>query len=145
MGGLAHVGDAAQIIVTLASDEAVVAEFVPDLAECAACDGVVGVHVGGVNNRPVRQRQFNAAGRSGMLIDGERHDARVIYTEGRLTVHFDGEEQPSLVAPLNLAAAGAMDGNGRAWVGFTASTGITSIDADLLAFAFCQHPGCGAA
>ena len=47
--------------------------------------------------------------------------------------------------PVNLRNAGAMDGTGRAWVGFTAATGISSIDADLLSFAFCQHPGCDAA
>ena len=35
--------------------------------------------------------------------------------------------------------------DGRAWVGFTASTGIASIDADLLSFSFCQWPGCDAA
>lgn len=43
---------------------------------------------------------------------------------------------------VDLAALGAADAAGASWVGFTASTGATSIDADLLSFAFCETPGC---
>ena len=62
------------------------------------------------------------------------------------TFRFDGEEQPSLsVEGFDLATHGAFDGSGEAWVGFTSSTGIAPIDADLLSFSFCRHPGCDAA
>jgi hypothetical protein len=44
-----------------------------------------------------------------------------------------------------LSAIGAVDAAGYAWVGFTAATGGTSLDADLLDFAFCSRPGCTAA
>ena len=68
-----------------------------------------------------------------------------VYAEGKLSVRFDGEAEPTLSADVDLGAAGAIDSSGRAWVGFTASTGISSIDADLLSFAFCQYPACDAA
>ena len=68
-----------------------------------------------------------------------------MYAGSQLSVYFDGETEPTLRADVDLRAAGAMDEAGRAWVGFTAATGVASIDADLLSFAFCQHPGCDAA
>ena len=104
-----------------------------------------GVYVGGSNQAALVTRSFAAPGRRGRLIDGLRHTVLALYAEGKLSVHFDGEAEPTLSANVDLGAAGAIDSSGRAWVGFTASTGISSIDADLLSFAFCQYPACDAA
>ena len=104
----------------------------------------VGVYVGGENRAPIVTSSFATGGREARLIDGQPHHVRVVYTHGRLQVSIDGERTPFLVVPVDLAAVGAMDARGKAWVGFTAATGISSIDADLLSFSYCQHPGCGA-
>ena len=63
----------------------------------------------------------------------------------QVRVRFDGEDLPTLNAAADLGAIGAFDGSGKAWIGFTASTGITSIDTDILSFAYCSKPGCDAA
>ena len=106
----------------------------------------VGVYTNGDNGDPLVRRQFPSPGRSGSLIDGQRHTVLAVYSGGELRIRFDGEELPSLsVENLDLAQHGVFDAQGKAWIGFTASTGISSIDTDLLSFSFCQHPGCGAA
>ena len=89
-------------------------------------------------------RGFGAPGRKGQLIDGSKHHVRVVYTRRQLRVHFDHEPSPSLVTALDLAQEGIADGAGRSWIGFTAASGMTSIDADLLSFKFCSTPGCDA-
>jgi hypothetical protein len=104
-----------------------------------------GVYAGGDNGRPLISRSFSAPGRVGQLIDGKPHRVVAQYTRGEVRVRFDGEELPTLNAAVDLGALGAFDGSGKAWVGFTASTGITSIDADILDFSHCQWPGCDAA
>ena len=93
---------------------------------------------------PISARAFTAPGRTDTLMDGRPHTVRVRYTGHELAVWLDGEVEPSLAAPLELGALGAADASGSSWVGFTASTGQTSIDADLLSFAFCETPGCEA-
>ena len=59
---------------------------------------------------------------------------------GALSVYVD-LLSPVLVTPLNLAGTLDLHNHGRAWVGFTAATGIASMDADLLSFAYTQYPG----
>ena len=105
----------------------------------------VGVYTGGVNNYAHVARGFAAPGRKGKLIDGKKHTATAVYAPGRLQVYLDGEIQPTITANINLTAHNVADTQGKAWVGFTASTGISSIDTDLTAFSFCEFPGCDAA
>lgn len=57
---------------------------------------------------------------------------------GELRVYFNNQTQPSLIVPLNLESTINLD-NGRAWVGFTASTGDSIWQVhDLLAWNFTQ-------
>ena len=101
-----------------------------------------GVFANGSNAAPLASATFAQPGRGGRLADGRPHDVVLAYTGKEISVRFDGEAAPTLLAPVDLAALGAVDGAGEAWVGFTAATGITSIDADLVSFAFCHSVGC---
>ena len=57
-----------------------------------------------------------------------------------LSLYLDHETVPALALPLNLSdSLGLGAHQGRAWVGFTAATGVASMDADLLSFAFAQY------
>ena len=106
----------------------------------------VGVYTDGNNREPAVRGPFIRAGRAGRLIDGQRHNVRVVYSGSTLLIYFDGEAEPSFgVQDFHLDQHNAFDANGAAWIGFTASTGIASIDTDLLAFSFCRFPGCDAA
>ena len=108
-----------------------------------SAEGEVGVYLDGDNGAPLASARWNARG--GTLLDGAAHHVRVAYTavEGRAWLHLflDHETFPALALPLSLSDAGVLDGAGMAWVGFTASTGVASMDADLLSFAFTQYPG----
>ena len=105
----------------------------------------VGLHVNGSNVHALLQRSFHQPGRPGTLLDYQPHTVALVSSGRDVSVFLDGEEDPSLSHPLNMSAIGAVDAAGYAWVGFTAATGGTSLDADLLDFAFCSRPGCTAA
>ena len=105
----------------------------------------VGLHVNGSNVHALLQRSFHQPGRAGTLLDYQPHTIALVSSGRDVSVFLDGEEDPSLSHPLNMSAIGAVDAAGYAWVGFTAATGGTSLDADLLDFAFCSRPGCTAA
>ena len=103
----------------------------------------VGLYANGSNTVPITARDFKMPPkRPAGLADGKPHEVMLRYTGSELSVWLDGEDEPSLTAMVDLAALGAADAAGASWVGFTASTGATSIDADLLSFAFCETPGC---
>ena len=102
----------------------------------------VGVYIDGTSKRTLASQTFSAPGRSGRLTDGLAHDVQIVYTGQEISVRFDGERVPSLVVTADLAALGAVDAAGDAWVGFTAATGVTSIDADLVSFVYCFSAGC---
>ncbi len=104
----------------------------------------VGLHVNGTNVQALLQRSFSAPGRRGNLLDNEPHTVALISSGRDVTIFLDGEQDPSLSYPLNLSTLGAVDAAGNAWVGFTSATGGTSLDVDLLGFAFCSRPGCAA-
>ena len=106
-------------------------------------EGEVGVYLDGDNGAPLAAARWNARG--GTLLDGAAHHVRVSYTavadHSWLHLFLDHETFPALALPLSLSDAGVLDEAGMAWVGFTASTGVASMDADLLSFAFTQYPG----
>jgi hypothetical protein len=64
------------------------------------------------------------------LKDGKVHDARVTYKPPFLSVWLDDGREPVLSLPVDLAAV--TDENGKAWVGFTASTGSGFQNHDIL-------------
>ena len=105
--------------------------------------GEVGVYLDGNNGAPLAAARWNARG--GTLLDGAAHHVRVTYTavagQSWLHLFLDHETFPAFGLPLSLSDAGMLDEAGMAWVGFTASTGVASMDADLLSFAFTQYPG----
>ena len=106
-------------------------------------EGEMGVYLDGDNGAALAAARWNARG--GTLLDGAAHHVRVSYTvvTGHSWLHLflDHETYPALALPLSLSDAGVLDEAGMAWVGFTASTGVASMDADLLSFAFTQYPG----
>ena len=67
--------------------------------------------------------------------DQQIHTAKVAYVPGALRIFLDDLENPSLSVPLNLAAVMSLD-EGRAWVGFTSSTGGDCQNHDLLSWSF---------
>ena len=105
------------------------------------------------------------------LADGERHVVRIVYDPefvvedaahasfrsgehlldlmrdyahglGTLKVFVDDLGSPALTVPMNLGAFLDLD-NGRAWVGFTASTGESFQAHDVLSFRFRERLGGG--
>ncbi len=62
------------------------------------------------------------------LKSGEEHEARVVFRAPLLTVFLNGEE----VLRTTVDLQGAVDSEGKAWVGFTASTGGGFGNHDLL-------------
>ena len=67
-------------------------------------------------------------------------DYTVTQTHAHLSLYIDHEADPSFVLPLRISELPIADADGLSWVGFTASTGLASMDVDLLSFAFEQHP-----
>ena len=103
----------------------------------------LGIYLHGDNGRPLAATAFGRAdGRRASLLDGEAHHVRVRHTMGVLSVHLDHEEAPALQTHVDLAIDAGIAA-ADAWVGFTAATGVASMDADVLSFAFCQWPHCG--
>ena len=103
----------------------------------------LGIYLHGDNGRPLAATAFGRAdGRRASLLDGEAHHVRVRHTMGVLSVYLDHEEAPALQTHVDLAIDAGIAA-ADAWVGFTAATGVASMDADVLSFAFCQWPHCG--
>ena len=62
-----------------------------------------------------------------------------VRAEALHTVHMSVGQQPAAGVDAG-AKLPIADADGLSWVGFTASTGLASMDVDLLSFAFEQHP-----
>jgi hypothetical protein len=73
--------------------------------------------------------------------DGTRHDVRISYLAGTLTVDFDGQQVLSV--PMQLSNIGLGE-SGRAYVGFTGATGGGSETAQILHFSFEPTTSAGA-
>ena len=114
-----------------------------DVVAWSASDHV-GLYRDGDNTRPLAARQFRDAMREGSLLDGAPHHVRLLHTvtqtHAHLSLFIDHEADPSFVQPLRISELPIADADGLSWVGFTASTGLASMDVDLLSFAFEQHP-----
>ncbi len=73
--------------------------------------------------------------------DGNIHDVKIKYSHGLLRVYLDDFMKPVLTVSVDLAATLDLD-SGRAWVGFTASTGGVSANHDILRWSFSAYrPG----
>lgn len=75
-------------------------------------------------------QQSNALGTVSATLDGV-HTARILYTPGLLSVFLDNLTAPVLTVTNNLATSFPLD-FGRAWLGFTASTGAGIESHDIL-------------
>ncbi|MBN1910285.1 MAG: PEP-CTERM sorting domain-containing protein [Pirellulales bacterium] len=67
--------------------------------------------------------------------DEEDHTARIVYVPGTMQVYIDDLATPLLTVSLDLTDVGGdniLDGDGKAWVGFTAATGSYCQNHDLL-------------
>jgi hypothetical protein len=69
-----------------------------------------------------------------VLKDRQAHTARVLYQPPSLSVYLDGAAEPVLEARVDLSIV--LDALGRAWVGFTASTGGGYENHDILNWKF---------
>jgi hypothetical protein len=67
-----------------------------------------------------------------VLKDGRVHDVRVVYDPPVMSVYLDG--QAVLTAPVDFSPV--IDGDGKAYVGFTASTGGGWENHDILSWSF---------
>jgi hypothetical protein len=68
------------------------------------------------------------------LKDHNVHTARIIFQPPVLSVFLDGAARPALEAPVDFSVV--VDPQGRAWVGFTASTGGGYENHDILTWTF---------
>lgn len=68
------------------------------------------------------------------LKDGKVHSVRILYRPPVLSVFLDDSPSPVLSSVIDLSVV--MDREGRAWVGFTASTGAGYEDHDILNWSF---------
>ncbi len=72
------------------------------------------------------------------LQDGKVHNVTLSYTVGHLKVFIDDASKP--VLDLNVVLSNILPlANGKAWVGFTAGTGSSYQNADVLSFEFQSH------
>ena len=114
------------------------------IVEWSAFD-TLGVYAGGDNTAPITSRTFRSVlDGTGGLLDGAPHHVRVLYAGALLSVFIDHDALPAFAVPLDLAAHAAVGEDGHSWVGFTASTGLASMDADVLSFTFCGTALCTA-
>jgi Bacterial lectin len=67
--------------------------------------------------------------------DGAVHTVRIVYVPGNLQVFLDDLENPVMTVYANLARLMELD-HGRAWVGFTATSGADWQNHDLVSWAF---------
>jgi pimeloyl-ACP methyl ester carboxylesterase len=84
------------------------------------------------------------------LSNGAVHTARIVYVPGSLTVYLDNMVTPVLAVPYLFdsggtyrsggAASGLNLDAGKAWVGFTASTGTYQANYDVLSWSYANNP-----
>ena len=67
--------------------------------------------------------------------DGQIHTVKIVYVPGSLQVFIDDLDNPLMTAYVDLAEVMNLD-NGRAWVGFTAATGDSWQNHDLISWVF---------
>ena len=67
--------------------------------------------------------------------DGQIHTVKIVYVPGSLQVFIDDLDNPLMTVYVNLAEVMNLD-NGRAWVGFTAATGDSWQNHDLISWVF---------
>ncbi|MBC7854874.1 MAG: protein kinase, partial [Pirellulaceae bacterium] len=93
-------------------------------------DNHVGVNTGGVDyNSPRAAYSLGSASPAADLNDGAVHTARIAYVPGSLSIYVDDLATPLLTVAVDLAETLDLD-LGRAWVGFTATSG--NQDHDIL-------------
>eukprot|EP00299_Pterocystis_sp_00344_P011808 c5573_g1_i2.p1 GENE.c5573_g1_i2~~c5573_g1_i2.p1 ORF type:complete len:516 (-),score=120.30 c5573_g1_i2:19-1524(-) len=112
----------------------------------------ISLFTNGTNNHnvPLISRQVHPL-RETTLFDGTIHDVLVRYlppsstSSGYLFVYLDGvfSKQPVVsIGNIDLQEMGVLDANGKAYIGFTGSTGLAAQNQDILSWSFCQLPGC---
>ena len=77
------------------------------------------------------------------LKDGQVHTLRVVYTPGTMQIYFDGRATPTLTAAVTLTSingASILDAQGKAWIGFTAATGGSANNHDILSWSLTPSP-----
>ena len=95
----------------------------------------ISVHTRGVDGNDASEKaSIGAVSPRTNLSDGRRHTVRIVYKPGSLTVFLDNMRNPVLEVPLDIASTLKLD-NGRAWVGFTASSRETQ-NTDILSWSF---------
>ena len=57
------------------------------------------------------------------LSDGNLHTVKIDYSPGAMDIYVDDLTQPKVSAPITLTTTLSLASGGRAWVGFTGSTG----------------------
>ncbi len=88
------------------------------------------------------------ASATGLTIkDGNDHVVRIAYQPGQLAVFLDGSTRPLFTAKVDLATYdcdgfGMLDGDGAAWIGFTASTGGAQESHALKQWGFTNGTAC---
>lgn len=69
------------------------------------------------------------------LMDDEVHTAKIIYSDNRMEVYIDDMTSPAISTELDLDALLDLD-EGKAWVGFSSSTGQAFANHDILSWTF---------
>ena len=95
-----------------------------------------------------------------LIADGQLHVARLVYipgsgsSNGRIFLYIDDMQSFVLTAPIRLARAGTctvpnasrkcvLDEMGNAFIGFTAATGESAQQHDIIEWQYCDEPNCG--
>jgi hypothetical protein len=95
-------------------------------------DSHISVHTNGTGpNGWEHSLSLGSFNTSTPLDDATTHTAKIRYTNGELSVFVDDLVNPVLVVPVDLASLLDLD-QGRAWVGFTATTGGGYQNHDIL-------------
>ncbi|HEU4558958.1 MAG TPA: Ig-like domain-containing protein [Longimicrobium sp.] len=86
----------------------------------------VSVHTNGTGpNHTSEEFSIGAADIPGDLYDGQVHEVVVRYVPGTLTIQLDGATILTVNVTLtNIGGGSILDADGKAWVGFTAATGM---------------------
>lgn len=100
----------------------------------------IAVHTTGTGNNSA-SHSFAIASNTRIpnLSDGRAHTVTIVYTDGGLTVYLDDCRTLLLGMSIDIASRIALD-NGRAWIGFTASTGSAWERHTLHAWRFNARP-----
>jgi hypothetical protein len=99
-------------------------------------DNYVGIYTnGGLSDMPWPPHRLAYTPRLRVkLKDGKVHTARILYRPPLLSVYLDNPSKAVLVSPVDISLVA--DPAGSAWVGFTASTGGSWENHDLLSWTF---------